>query len=620
MSSTITSHSVPNMATVKYHDAHKTAPVLTAGTVSPAILAQLIQYFNSYFHKCKVADEDKVRNILMSFQDIKIDNWLKNNTEQFTAADFSFEDFTTELRKRFLDPHWESSIVRTVVNSQMTESESFSTFANRVMHGNNLLIGTTSRLDTTALRAKLEINMSTYLADKITRLRPTDKERINAIVVFEDWLHEVTLLDEEMTADLKRIADFTREHYQIAKKQRTDNASVPTQYNTYPQQQQRGNPPPNFPPPLSGANAITQNYNHFPPQQPNPTSNFRGGFRSSFNQRPIAGKRTRCPKLLPSEYELLDQHAGCKKCRKFYVNHITPNCPDDFPNPDTYVTLTEEMALKAQAAAAIASTYNPHNSIPTSSYMSQPPYNQIPSSCVEELCPESSTHQPNQASVAAILPTSTATPFALGNGTSDTESESSNVSPISVPHYIWNANVHGTAEFPTPIPCLLDNGAHLILIRPETVVDLGLKVRKLHTPERVSVAINSRKHTFLLEDYVVLSLSSLNNAWTSRPVRALIAHNLCVSILLGLPFLKHNKIVIDHDSDTAIAKDSKFDLLNENLPNSLTIPEIFRQKISPKQKRESILQIRRNVMKELHLKCSERQQFLETNNLFENVH
>jgi hypothetical protein len=144
----------------------------------------------------------------MSFQDIKIDNWLKNNNDQFTAADYTFDAFITELRKRFLNPHWESSVLRTVVNSQMTTTESFSTFANRVMQGNNLLIGTTSRLDTNSLRTKLEINMSGYLADKITRLRPTDKERIDNIDVFEDWLQEIIALDEEITTDLKRIADY----------------------------------------------------------------------------------------------------------------------------------------------------------------------------------------------------------------------------------------------------------------------------------------------------------------------------------------------------------------------------------------------------------------------------
>jgi hypothetical protein len=163
------------MATVKFHDGHKTAPILTSGTLSPAILSQLVQYFNSYFQKCKIPNEDKVRNILMSFQDIKIDNWIKNNQETFLADGYTFDAFTTELRKRFLDPYWESSIVRTIVNSQMTANESFTTFANRVMQGNNLLIGTPSRLNSASLRTKLELNMSRYLADKIARLRPISK-------------------------------------------------------------------------------------------------------------------------------------------------------------------------------------------------------------------------------------------------------------------------------------------------------------------------------------------------------------------------------------------------------------------------------------------------------------
>jgi hypothetical protein len=215
MSSTPSTSSLHNMSTVKFHDAHKTPPILTAETVSPAVLAQLIQYFNSYFHKCKIVNDDKVKNILMSFQDIKIDNWIKNDYDLFLANDYTFETFTAELRKRFLDPHWENSIVRTIVNSQMTSTESFSMFANRVMQGNNLLISTTSRLNSEALRTKLEQNMSGYLADKIARLRPTDKQRIKDIDVFE----------EEITADLKRIADFASEH--IAKKQRTKNNSKP---------------------------------------------------------------------------------------------------------------------------------------------------------------------------------------------------------------------------------------------------------------------------------------------------------------------------------------------------------------------------------------------------------
>jgi hypothetical protein len=388
--------SFQNMATVRFHDSHKTPPILTAGDVSPAILAQLLQYFNSYFHKCKVANEDKVRNVLLSFQDIKIDNWIKNNQERLLAEGYTFETFTSELRKHFLNPHWESTIVRTVVNSQMTATESFSTFANRIMQGNNLLIGTTSRLDTTSLRAKLEINMSGYLADKIARLRPAEKERISSIVLFEDWLAEISTLDDEITADLKRIADFATEH--IAKRQRTDNSSKGFQQNMY----QSHNPSRDAP--LSGANATVPSYNNV-----SSSTFFRGGYRGSTSSRPFAGKRTRCPKLLPEEYDLLDRHNGCKKCRRFYVGHQATNCPNDFPNPDTYQTLTEEMANQAMAQAAIASTYNAN----TSSYSPQP------TSFVEEAQPIPSISSP----IAAVLPPSI--PFNLGTGASDTDSDPS---------------------------------------------------------------------------------------------------------------------------------------------------------------------------------------------------
>jgi hypothetical protein len=333
----------------------------------------------------------------MSFQDIKIDNWIKNNQETLLADGYTFETFTSELRKHFLNPHWESTIVRTVVNSQMTATESFSTFANRIMQGNNLLIGTTSRLDSAALRAKLEINMSGYLADKIARLRPAEKQRIASIIVFEEWLAEISTLDDEITADLKRIADFATEH--IAKRQRTENPSKGYQQNMYQSHNSSRDPP------LSGANATTPAYSNT-----NFSTNFRGGYRGSSNSRPFTGKRTRCPKLLPEEYDLLEKHNGCRKCRRFYVNHQVFNCPNDFPNPDTYQTLTEEMANQAMAQAAIASTYNGNTSSSHSPHTT---------SFVEEVQPIPSI----SSSVAAILPPST--PFNLGNGGSDTESDPS---------------------------------------------------------------------------------------------------------------------------------------------------------------------------------------------------
>src|ERR1700678_4759654 len=90
-------------------------------------------------------------------------------------------------------------------------------------------------------------------------------------------------------------------------------------------------------------------------------------------------------------------------------------------------------------------------------------------------------------------------------------------------------------------------------------------------------------------------------AWSSRPVRALVPPGLCTEILLALPFLVHNKIVVDHDAQTAIDKSSNFDLLNLI---HVTRPTINKP-LSPKQKYKRILNFRRLMLKELKLRCAQ---------------
>ena len=111
-------------------------------------------------------------------------------------------------------------------------------------------------------------------------------------------------------------------------------------------------------------------------------------------------------------------------------------------------------------------------------------------------------------------------------------------------------------------------------------------------------------------------LPSLNNAWSSHPVHALIAPGLCSNIFLGLPFLSHNKIVIDHDARTAIDKTCGFDLLNENTSCHHAPPSL---NLSPLQKQLLILKQKKLLLAELKLKCSEHLASLEVKGLFEMI-
>ncbi|KAG2047333.1 hypothetical protein BDR06DRAFT_1013955 [Suillus hirtellus] len=57
--------------------------------------------------------------------------------------------------------------------------------------------------------------------------------------------------------------------------------------------------------------------------------------------------------------------------------------------------------------------------------------------------------------------------------------------------------------------------------------------------------------------------------WT---VWAIVAPNLCTPLLLGGPFLQHNRIVVDHELHTCIAKD-----VNYNLLQPIVVPPIQSQ-------------------------------------------
>ncbi|KIM83685.1 hypothetical protein PILCRDRAFT_7092 [Piloderma croceum F 1598] len=62
----------------------------------------------------------------------------------------------------------------------------------------------------------------------------------------------------------------------------------------------------------------------------------------------IACTPDRVPALTIKERALLVEHEGCFKCRHFYTSHRLSDCPDDFPDKTSYVTLTDADALTAK--------------------------------------------------------------------------------------------------------------------------------------------------------------------------------------------------------------------------------------------------------------------------------
>jgi len=247
--------------------------------------------------------------------------------------------------------------------------------------------------------------------------------------------------------------------------------------------------------------------------------------------------------LTEGKHTLLNEHDSCTKCHCFYVGHCSHNCTLGFPTAKGYKTLTIADALAAKKSKATT---------------------KMNTKAVSTTISTVDSSNDNIAAAVAVLPQSP------GGYTSDSD-EDTDVShhdvsaPIRVKHLFWNCQIHGLInDFPVKTKALLDNSAHLVLICPELVAELGLKRYHLQVPEIVDIALKNSdaKQKCKLFDYIKISFTSLDSVWTSCKAKAIISPGLCAPVILGLPFLQHNSIVTDHANRSCIDKKTNYDLLN----------------------------------------------------------
>ena len=123
---------------------------------------------------------------------------------------------------------------------------------------------------------------------------------------------------------------------------------------------------------------------------------------------------------------------------------------------------------------------------------------------------------------------------------------------------------------PTPVEALIDHGSPAVLISSHIAEILCLTPQPLFKSLSFSGTFDKEESLKLdplvLTHYCRLHVQSPDTIWKSCALNAVICLNLHTDIILGLDFLVKNKIVIDVDLCTIIAKESGYDLLN--LPNA----------------------------------------------------
>ena len=159
----------------------------------------------------------------------------------------------------------------------------------------------------------------------------------------------------------------------------------------------------------------------------------------------------------------------------------------------------------------------------------------------------------------------------ISNATLDSlnllKADSEFVAPMMVPHIFWHTSTSPPDSLPVQFDCLLDIGSHLVIFHEQLVNDLNLCCHKLQKPIISKLAIQPDGPKVLeFHNFVKLKLYDYSGAYITKTVHTVISPTLCAPVLLGLPFLKHNSIVIDVDCCTTIDKKNNFDLLHPSPP------------------------------------------------------
>jgi len=563
MSFSTTTPTSAGMATIKFHDAGKSAPILNEGIITPSVLQLWKKKAENFFETRKIEDADRVKSVLSCFSTQTLVNWINEN--EITLRALPWADFITQLKKTALTPGWDNSVFRTMVNLKQPRNESFCTWMNGVRGANFSLTDTRFHKNAVALRAHLESHLSDDLADFIASLTKNERDRIEAIEDLEEWLRELMEIDENMNKSRKRHEDLIDK---AVKRQRTSyNSYRPTNYSSSSSSS-------SYRSSNDVASSAVSSINPSSKSSGSTLPKFSSLLRTKVNIPP--GYRFP-PKLTESERELLRKYLGCRVCRQLFADHPLP-CNVLPPDASSYVPITQELVdqILASRKSAVAAVESGDLSIG-------------PSDEFVPLMP-----------VGAVIP-SASTPFNLGNGSFSADE----VCPLSIRHLLWDAKILDNLNSFSPISCLIDTGAHINCVRSDLVERLKLSPKLLAKPLPVTLAFDgsSVAKPIFLSTFIEFSLSSLNSAWSSRTCKAVVVPNLCADFILGLPFLTFNKIVIDSEKRTVIHKPSGLNLMDKNSD----VQRRSLRKFTPLSKRRrAIAQIHKTVIAELKVVCDKR--------------
>ena len=259
------------------------------------------------------------------------------------------------------------------------------------------------------------------------------------------------------------------------------------------------------------------------------------------------------PKLTNNEHTLLMDNHGCLKCHCVFAYHVLKDCPNDWPNTMTYCPVTAAgkagKVRKGSAAAVMSGGVGP--SLAVADVLTSHLVAYVTSN-MQSIIDNNADYRDSNDSIKVSShhpPLCTAMIFELEIPVSTSQHVKKRTGPIPFfePHLWWWCLTSASDFLPQTLNALIDPGSHAVLICEDLINSLLLCHQTLHKPEiKLAMTSNEKKAKIVLWEYMKLKLYDPSNYWQSQTVHVLITQILCAPVLLGLPFLVHNNIVIDH--------------------------------------------------------------------------
>ncbi|KAJ7056476.1 hypothetical protein C8F01DRAFT_1257743 [Mycena amicta] len=554
-------------ATLTNDDPTKKVPRVSAGSFDAALLREMFEAYDKYADMSAVHANKIVSRIVKNIKDHVVVRWYRADEEHIRKL--SLEALKKELRDLLLDDaDWEITIVREIRHTRQKSTESLITFYYRVCEKNRLLEGTTSHLDDNALHSHIHASM----VDPLLVLYEEENVRLNAIADFGVWLKEVETIDKKRTnADKDRntaIAAF------MATQQRT---AGPSQSNKHMRDVDDTH---------RGSKKAPRN---------NENANLHAATSSSVDPA-------------NSSTPTMDAAAAAKP----FIFHFANDNVCDFPPPDApkvmeATIVTAKATLTAEQRAKLGNATKGKGK-----GKAAPP--------VASTLPAVALRAPAVTMVIADFSNDNDDVFSSDSENSDLShrGHAAHTEPSpSQAHLYFDCLVEGSRRnLPIPTRGLIDNGSFLVLIDEDLVEHVGLQKHRLHEPipfnSAFTTADTSPSSPPCATEYVKLHLFSHDHTYSTKPVRAHIVPNLCAPILLGLPFLWHHHITIDHYRRTVIDEIKNYDLVNPVTPPQKPKPK---KKLKHSEEFKLIQKQRKLLAEELHTACDAQRERLDAEGL-----